>query len=311
VKLLDELIKGSWALSVGLPGVYMILLFPDGRLPSKRWRPFALFAGAVMVLTLVVAFPFSGKLLEQHPWSPVVAPFVILLLPACILGSAVSLVLRYRRSGGEVREQIKWLAFAASFVGVVFVGSLTTQLLFVPDSLTANGTTPLWALLERYVLVLSFAGLPTAVGFAILKYRLYDIDIIINRALVYGTLTLMLLLVYLGGVATVQALFRTLTGQAQQSQLAVVVSTLAIAALFSPLRRRIQSFIDRRFYRSKYDARRTLEAFSAKLRDETDLDALSDHLVGVVGETMQPALVSLWLRPGTVSPRKGGPTSNR
>jgi hypothetical protein len=240
-----------------------------------------------------------------------VAPFVILLLPACILGSAVSLVLRYRRSGGEVREQIKWLAFAASFVGVVFVGSLTTQLLFVPDSLTANGTTPLWALLERYVLVLSFAGLPTAVGFAILKYRLYDIDIIINRALVYGTLTLMLLLVYLGGVATVQALFRTLTGQAQQSQLAVVVSTLAIAALFSPLRRRIQSFIDRRFYRSKYDARRTLEAFSAKLRDETDLDALSDHLVGVVGETMQPALVSLWLRPGTVSPRKGGPTSNR
>jgi hypothetical protein len=138
-------------------------------------------------------------------------------------------------------------------------------------------------------------GLPVAVGIAILKYRLYDIDIIINRTLVYGSLTLMLGLIYFGGVATTQALFRALTGQEQQPQLAVVVSTLAIAALFMPLRRRIQSFIDRRFYRRKYDARKTLEAFSAKLRNETDLDALSEDLVGVVRETMQPAHASLWL----------------
>ena len=130
-----------------------------------------------------------------------------------------------------------------------------------------------------------------------LRYRLYDIDVLINCTLVYGLLTVMLGLIYFGGVATTRAIFRALTGQEQQPQLAVVVSTLVIAALFMPLRGRIQSFIDRRFYRSKYDARKTLEAFSAKLRDETDLDALSEDLVGVVRDTMQPAHVSLWLRP--------------
>ncbi len=154
------------------------------------------------------------------------------------------------------------------------------------------------------VIVAAFLGIPLSIGVAILKYRLYDIDIIINRTLVYASLTVMLAAVYFGGVATVQTMFRALTGQEEQPQLAVVVSTLVIAALFSPLRRRIQSFIDRRFYRKKYNARKTLEAFSAKLRDETNLDALSDDLVGVVRETMQPAHVSLWLRPDTVPQRE-------
>jgi hypothetical protein len=135
-----------------------------------------------------------------------------------------------------------------------------------------------------------------AVGVAMLRYRLYDIDVVINRTLVYGSLTLMLALVYFGGVTATQALFIVLTGQEEQPQLAIVVSTLVIAALFNPLRHRIQSFIDRSFYRRKYDAARTLEEFSMKLRDETDLEALSDDLVGVVRETMQPAHVSLWLR---------------
>jgi hypothetical protein len=139
--------------------------------------------------------------------------------------------------------------------------------------------------------------IPLAIGVAILRYRLYDIDVIINRALVYGMLTGILALVYFGGVVALQSLFRSLTGQGWQ--LAVVASTLVIAALFTPLRRRIQSFVDRRFYRRKYDARKTLEAFSVKLRNETDLDALRDDLVGVVRETMQPAHVSLWLRPDT------------
>ena len=151
---------------------------------------------------------------------------------------------------------------------------------------------------------LVFSGMPVAVGIAVLRYRLYDIDVIINRTFVYGALTASLVTVYFGGVATTQAVFRALTGQQEQPQLAVVVSTLLIAALFNPLRRRIQSLIDRSFYRKKYDARKTLEAFSAKLRDETDLEALNNELVGVVRETMQPSHVSLWLRPDTPSRRE-------
>jgi hypothetical protein len=171
------------------------------------------------------------------------------------------------------------------FVDALFPGGLLASLL-------AN---------TAYFVLLLF--LPISIAIAILRYRLYEIDTLINRTLVYGSLTAMLALVYFGGVAATQAVFRALTGQAEQPQLAIVVSTLAIAALFNPLRRRIQSFIDRRFYRSKYDAAKTLEAFSVKLRDETDLDALSDDLVGVVKVTMQPAHASLWLRPDT--PRKG------
>jgi hypothetical protein len=146
--------------------------------------------------------------------------------------------------------------------------------------------------------------IPLSIGVAVLRARLFDIDVIINRTLVYGSLTAMLALVYLGGVATTQAIFRGLTDQEQQPQLAVVVSTLVIAALFNPLRRRVQAFVDRRFYRRKYDARKTLEAFSARLRDETDLDSLNAELLTTVRETMQPASVSLWLRPDTASQRK-------
>jgi hypothetical protein len=310
-KLLDALIEGIWPLSVGLPGVYMILLFPDGRLPSRRWRPFAWFAGAMIVLVPVFFFLPGKEHLERYPWLSIVASFVLLVLPACILASAISLVLRYRRANAEAREQIRWLAFAASFVGVVYFGNVLTQLFFAPDSLTTNGTTPLWVSLERFLLVLSIAGVPTAVGFAILKYRLYDIDIIINRALVYGPLTVSLAIVYFGCVTAAQALFRTLTGQQQQPQLVVVASTLAIAALFNPLRHRIQSFIDRRFYRRNYDARKILEAFSAKLRDETDLDSLNAELMTVVRESMQPEHASLWLRPNTESPVREEPTTDQ
>jgi hypothetical protein len=152
--------------------------------------------------------------------------------------------------------------------------------------------------------VIGFVGVRVAIGIAIFKYRLYEIDLIINRTLVYGALTALLAVVYFGGVTTTQTIVGALSGQQEQSQLAIVVSTLVIAALFNPLRRWIQGFIDRRFYRSKYDAAKTLAAFSAKLRDETDLDALSNDLTSVVRETMQPAHISLWLRPDTSSRRE-------
>ena len=280
-----------WVPAVGLFAVYLILLFPDGMLPSRRWRPLAWFSGAVMVLlSASIGKPFG---LEQYPWVRDAFPVVLALLPLCILASAASLVLRYRRAGTEVREQIKWVAFAALFVGVQFVIDIGASLLLVP--MTASGREPAWLALLDQVGFIMFAGVPIAVGIAVLKYRLYDIDVIINRALVYGSLTAALVALYFGGIVVLQRLFVALTGQ--ESTLAVVASTLAIAALFNPLRRRIQGFVDRRFYRRKYDASKTLEAFSAKLRDATDLEALSGDLKAVVGETMQPAHVSLWLRP--------------
>jgi hypothetical protein len=197
-----------------------------------------------------------------------------------------SLVVRYRRASGVERQQLKWFALAAVVSACFAVGEFL--------SLNRLVGSTLWGVLDAATNIVRYL----AVGVAILRYRLYDIDIIINRTLVYGSLTATLIAFYFGGIVVLQRVFVVLTGQ--QSTLAVVASTLAIAALFSPLRHRIQGFVDRRFYRSKYDAGKTLEAFSAKLRDETDLDALSGDLKAVVRETMQPAHVSLWLRPETV-----------
>jgi len=209
------------------------------------------------------------------------------------LGSlaAVAVLVRLRRSRGVERQQVKWFVYAEV---VLVIGNILSYT--VPEI----SAVPWWGRWGAFVLtMIGAAGVPVSVAIAILRYRLYDIDLLINRTLVYGALTLMLALVYFGGVAITQATFQALTGQQEQPQLAIVVSTLVIAALFNPLRRRIQSFIDRRFYRSRYDARKTLETFSVKLRDETDLAALSDDLAQVVRETMQPAHVSLWLRHDT------------
>jgi hypothetical protein len=296
-----------WILTVGLIGIYLLLLFPDGKLPSRRWRPLAIFSAVVILLSSVAEGLSPGPLenqgmirnpfgVETLPWL-VDASYVLLpLLPLCILASAISMVLRYRRSGGEVRQQIKWVAFVASFSGTTYLIAMLSQLAVLAESEGGLPLFPWWAEVLFSVAVLGFAGVPVAIGFAVMRYRLYDIDIIINRTLVYGSLTAMLVAIYFGGVAMMQALFRAFTGQEEQPQLAVVVSTLAIAALFNPLRKRIQSFIDRRFYRRKYDARKTVEAFSARLRDEMDLETLNRDLAGVIEETLQPAHVSLWLR---------------
>jgi len=206
---------------------------------------------------------------------------------ALLFVAAVStLSLRLRRSKGIEHQHIKWPAYTA----VIAAGSSFLQYT-VSDAMGLR-----WLEWAGYVLSLAaLVGFPISIGIAMVRYRLYDIDLIINRTLVYGALTVVLIAIYFGGIVVLQRTFVVLTGQ--QSTLAIVASTLLIAALFTPLRRRIQSFIDRRFYRRKYDARKTLESFSATLRDETNLDSVSNDLVGVVRETMQPAHVSLWLRP--------------
>jgi hypothetical protein len=287
-----------WAPGLGLILVFLPLLFPDGRPPSRRWRPVAwlgsLSIGLISVLAFILIWPDRGPALVR-PEGPaeegtshtlfVVVEFVafpMMLLAG--LGAVISLFVRFHRARGVERQQIKWFASACA---------LTLGFVFVLEVL-ANAEGGLLEVVFAVLGLLVVPAIPIATGIAILKYRLYDIDRIINRALVYGSLTATLAGVYLGGVVVMQYLFRVLTGQ--ESQLAVVASTLAIAALFVPLRRRVQGFVDRRFYRRKYDAAKTLAAFSARLRDETDLDALNEELVSVVRETMQPEHVSLWLR---------------
>ena len=295
----------SWILPpiIGIQ-VFFYLLFPTGRLPSERWKWLAwLTVAFVMVGVVSSAFSFGANAGLGPIPNPlgiegfsIVYDMVLYLLPLLYVAVASSLFVRLRRAIGVERQQIKWFVYAvvATIIGIALA-------YMIPDMID----TPLW--FERMGFALNLAvtpAIPISMGIAILRHRLYDIDLLINRTLVYGALTATLALVYFGGVTATQAIFRTLTGQERQPQLAVVVSTLAIAALFNPLRRRIQFFIDRRFYRSKYDAAKTLEAFSARLRDETDLEALNAELVGVVRETMQPAHVSLWLRPDTASKGK-------
>ncbi len=282
-----------WILLVYIPTSFLLLLFPDGRLLSPRWRHVAWgvalgTAGGVVGYALragpLVDFPhIANPYGVDGPVVGVVGVAGSIVAAGSMVVSAVSLIVRLRRSGSVERQQIKWLAYGgAVMVGILGAGGLIT-LWSVPASIV--------------VMSVSLLGLPVFTGIAIVRHRLYDIDLLINRTLVYGALTAMLVLVYLCGVVFLQYLFRTLAGG--ESQLAIVASTLAIAALFEPLRRRVQEFIDRRFYRRKYDARKTLEAFSTKLRDETNLGTLNDDLVGVVRDTMQPAYASLWLRPET------------
>jgi hypothetical protein len=280
-----------WLPSVTLTITFLLLLFPHGRLLSPRWRPVAWLAAAVTIAGTALLAIVPWDLLDpgvpaQNPLGveglrylgiAPPAPIFLIGIPTMLLCVA-SLVLRFRRSRGEERQQLKWFVYA----GVVVVGVLFVPLL-VPGAAAS--------LLQLLVM----PSLPIAAGIAILRHRLYDIDVLINRTLVYAALTASLVAIYVGGVVVLRELLFGFTGRS--SQLVVVASTLAVAALFSPLRRRIQSFIDRSFYRRKYDAARTLAAFSARLRDETELGVLNDDLVGVVRETVQPAHVSLWIRP--------------
>src|SRR5215217_7084228 len=287
----------AWTLPIMISfQVSYLLLFPTGRLPSRRWRWLAwlivAFVLAGVITSAVSPGAYLGSLgpirnpLGMEGFTNIYKAILYTLSPVLFLAAALSVFMRLRRSVGVERQQIKWLAYAAAgfAIGVI--------LLSIPIAID----TPRWyAWAANAIFVAVTPGVPISIGIAILRYRLYDIDIIINRTLVYGSLTATLVALYFGVIVVLQRVFVLLTSQ--QSTLAVVASTLLIAAMFQPLRRRIQSFIDRLFYRRKYDAAKTLEGFSMKLRDETDLEALSDDLVGVVRETVQPTHVSLWLLP--------------
>jgi len=270
-----------WMLFIGLI-VFLLLLFPTGRLPSRRWRPFAWVSVVIISAGVIYSSVISPDVRPDAPPNPI--QLLVLFLG---LVAAASVVVGRRGASGVERQQIKWLLYA---LPILFVG----EFIKFPAAFSLVG--PSWSIWVGSLLVaVGGLGGPVAIGVAILRYRLYEIDILINRTIVYGSLTVTLVALYFGGIVVLQRLFVALTGQ--QSTLAVVASTLAIAAMFSPLRRRIQGIVDRRFYRRKYDAAKTLEAFSTRLRDETNLEALNNDLVRVVRETMAPAHVTLWLRP--------------
>jgi hypothetical protein len=298
------LIGWIWYVWFSLTVLFLPLVFPDGRLLSRRWR------GAVWLAGLAVALSNVGEAFKAGPFDidgprldnplgvtgaagEVVAVAAVLgnvLAAVGLVLSATALACRFRRARGAERQQLKWFAY----VGLLAVGFLMLAMAVV----LAGESPPAWLNLIGAVgwmsaLALIVLGIPAATGIAILRHRLYDIDLVINRTLVYAALTATLAATYLGSVLLLQLVLQPVT---RDSGLAIAASTLAVAGLFGPARARIQAVVDRRFYRRRYDAARTLEAFSGRLRDELDLDALRLELAEVVGATMQPAHVSLWLR---------------
>jgi len=277
-----------WLPTTGVVPTFLFLVFPDGRLLSPRWRPVAWYSAfAIAIFTITLAL-LPGPLPElpaaRNPVSPfpgvvalgdVLLPLFALWFIAMLL-SIAALVRRFRRSRGVERLQMKWIAYASGVyaVGVFLDSNFDYRPFAVIDLLLIN-------------------AIPLAAGLAIFRYRLYDIDLLINRTLVYGLTTAAIGAAFFGGIVVLQSLLRPMTGG---SEIAVAVSTLASFALFQPLRARLQGIVDRRFYRSRYNAARTLDAFSVRLRDEVDLDAVRGELVNAVRDTVQPAHASVWLR---------------
>jgi hypothetical protein len=294
----------SWPVLLGvITGLF--LLFPDGRLPSGRWRPLLWLTGlstAVVAVRLALdPGPLDEFRVVHNPFGVEVGPLVnligsagILGLVLCLVAAGLSLVLRLRRARGVQRQQLKWVAYAAAVAATVQAVSITCFVVFRISPMVLV-----------VLVIAALAAIPVAAGIAILKYRLYDIDRLINRTVVYGLLTALLGAIYAGVVLSLGQLLGGVGGEPPSS--AVAGATLAVAALFQPARQRIQQVVDRRFNRRKYDAVRTMERFSGRLRDEVDLDTLSAELLAVVDQTMQPTAASLWLRPsGEERPRRIG-----
>ncbi len=290
---------GLWVPAIGLLGTFLVLLFPDGRLPSPRWRPLARLSGVTIALAYAT-FTLAPGPLELND-SAVTNPlgigllepalkwlfFALPVLPLCMLGCAAGLVVRFRRAAGVERLQLKWLAAAGSVVMSSYLG---LTILSYPYDRVGGAGSPLWLDVLQTAVVYLFVLIPISIAVAVLRYGLYGLDRLISRTLSYVVISGTLLLTYLTGVTTVSRL------TPNDSSIAVAASTLAVAALFQPLRRRVQARVDRRFNRARYDAERTLEGFRARLRDEVDLDLVRADLLGVVGETLQPESAGLWLR---------------
>jgi hypothetical protein len=268
----------TWLIALLAYALFVPLLFPDGRVPGPRWRIVAWLDG------IALAGVFVAAAVDIDVLGVVFVVGAIALVPV----SLASVVVRYRRAGRTQRLQLRWCVFAvcAGFAGFILVTALASVVEWV-----------------QFLYIVVYALLPIAVGIAMLRYRLYEIDVIIRRTLTYACLVAALAVVYLAGVTLVGALLRQLTGSS--SVLAVTLSTLAVALAFQPLRRRIQRGVDHRFYRAGYDASQAVEAFSGRLREQIDLDALSAELVAVVRRTVQPSQTSLWLRPTEPEPPAG------
>jgi hypothetical protein len=287
----------NWLLLI-FPLMFIMVLFPTGRPLTPRWRWLIYFGVGLMVFfVLMITFaealsPGSGGVdwrfdnpigfLKEEWINRIVSPFII-ALPVWVILCVVSLLFRFRRSQGVEHEQIKWLFYAAAVFALSYVPAF-----FLTDFSDTEDT---WNMLW----IIGMLAIPVAIAFAILRTRLYDIDIIIRRTLQYTLLTGLLVMVYFGSVVLLQSLVENITGG--QSPIVIVISTLAIAALFNPLRIRVQDFIDRRFFRKSYDAEQTLARFAVVARDEVDMDKLSAALLNAVEETIQPEMVNLWLQP--------------
>ncbi len=293
-----------WIVAFLLPFTFGFLLFPTGRLPSRRWRFLAWIGGSQLLLLILAAIMTPGPL-EGPAWPHEIANptgiealrsqiefawgLAIGLAMLFVLGSAVSLFIRLRGATAQERQQLKWLAYAASIAaGSFLIATLESE------ALSTN--------VGEYIFVLGIAAQPIAIGLAILRHNLYDIDRLINRTIVYGSLTALLLLSFAANVLIFQLILEPFT---RGNDLAVAGSTLLVFVVFRPLRDRLQSFVDRRFYRQQYDAQRTLQSFGVTARDAVDLDQLSTELTGVISTTIQPAHVSIWLRTGTAREDKG------
>ena len=292
-----------WVPSIALVGVVVVLLFPSGQLRSRRWTLVLAAAGLAVILSSFAFAVSPGRLsgaaaIVDNPFaiealSSAVFPFAgvgFLLLAGVVIAAFASLALRFRDARGVERQQLKWFAYAGAVLAFAVVLNAFAQLKYVADATLIQNGQPKPV---QYLLILAMCLLPVSVGVAVLRYRLYEIDLLINRTLVYGATSAAIAATFFLGIVALQALLRPLTAG---SELAIAASTLVSFALFQPVRRRVQDAVDRRFDRSRYDAARTLDLFADRLRDEVDLDALRGDLLRVVRQTMSPGHVSLWLR---------------